>query len=102
MYACIPEIGRGFFQGVRAPSNATAHSYDQPRNANEPEPRYWDSGPKWITHRATVDGTLAWGTPLPRRSVNRARRRPGLLEAPAFFFDVLCKEGHHAEFTYHG
>src|SRR5215207_2276760 len=30
MYACIPEIGRGFFAGVCAPSNATAHSCDPP------------------------------------------------------------------------
>jgi hypothetical protein len=30
MYACIPEIGGGFFEGVCEPSNATAHSYDPP------------------------------------------------------------------------
>ena len=30
MYACIPEIGSGFFEVVRTPSNATAHSCDPP------------------------------------------------------------------------
>ena len=30
MYACSPEIRRGFFAGVCAPSNASAHSYDPP------------------------------------------------------------------------
>ena len=30
MYACIPEIGRGFFQGVCAPNNATAYFRDPP------------------------------------------------------------------------
>jgi len=30
MYACIPEIERGFFQGVCTPTNATANSYDPP------------------------------------------------------------------------
>jgi hypothetical protein len=30
MYACVPKIERGFFEGVYAPSNATAHSYDPP------------------------------------------------------------------------
>ena len=28
MYACIPEIERGFFQGVCAPSNASANFRD--------------------------------------------------------------------------
>jgi hypothetical protein len=59
MYVCILEIGGEFSEGVRAPSNATAHSYDPPRNAREPEPRQWGSGPKWTTRRATVDGSLA-------------------------------------------
>src|SRR5215216_689374 len=30
MYACINETGGGFFEGVCAPSNATANSYDPP------------------------------------------------------------------------
>jgi hypothetical protein len=30
MYACIPEIGGGFFEGVRTPSSATAHRRDPP------------------------------------------------------------------------
>jgi hypothetical protein len=30
MYACIPEIGGGFFEGVRTPSNATANFRDPP------------------------------------------------------------------------
>jgi hypothetical protein len=61
MYACVPEIERRFFEGVRTPSNATANSCDPPSlpNMKEPEPRYWDSGPKGITRRATVDGALA-------------------------------------------
>jgi hypothetical protein len=60
MYACIPGTGRGFFEGVCTPSNATAHSYDPPQPPTQrPEPRQWDSGPKRITSRATVDGALA-------------------------------------------
>src|SRR5215204_46884 len=40
MYACVPENGCGFFEGVCTPSNATAHSCDPPppRNTKEPEP----------------------------------------------------------------
>jgi len=30
MYACFSEIDGGFFEGVCAPSNATAHSCDPP------------------------------------------------------------------------
>jgi len=30
MYACIPEIGRGFFEGVCPPSNTAAHLRDPP------------------------------------------------------------------------
>jgi hypothetical protein len=30
MYACIPEIERGFFQGVCTPSRATANFCDPP------------------------------------------------------------------------
>jgi hypothetical protein len=30
MYACIPKIGGGFFEGVCTPSNATAHFRDPP------------------------------------------------------------------------
>ena len=30
MYACIPEVGYGFFEGVCAPNVATAHSCDPP------------------------------------------------------------------------
>jgi hypothetical protein len=59
MYACIHETGRGFFEGVCAPSNATANFRDPPRNTKEPEPQWQDSGPKRITLRATVDGDLA-------------------------------------------
>src|SRR5215216_2032599 len=67
MYACIPENGYGFFEGVCTPRNATAHSCDPPppRNTKEPEPWQWDSGPKWITSRATVDDALAWGRGKP-------------------------------------
>jgi hypothetical protein len=38
MYACIPEIDGGFFQGVCAPNNAAAHSYDPPPPPNTREP----------------------------------------------------------------
>jgi hypothetical protein len=53
MYACIPEIEGGFFEGVCTPSNATAIFRDPPppRHARGPEPRQWDSGSKWITRR---------------------------------------------------
>jgi len=34
MYACIPEIGGGFFQVVCTPRNATAHSCDPPPPAH--------------------------------------------------------------------
>src|SRR5215217_8977434 len=60
MYVCILETGRGFFEGVCTPSNATAHSCDPPPT-QRPEPHCQDSGPKKITNRATVDGDLAWG-----------------------------------------
>jgi hypothetical protein len=30
MYACLPDIGDGFFDGVRAPCNATAYLRDPP------------------------------------------------------------------------
>jgi len=65
MYACIPEIGSGLFEGVCTPGNATIHSCDPPLSAKEPEPRPWDSGQKRITSRATVGGALAWGTGKP-------------------------------------
>jgi len=68
MYACILEIGRGFFEGVCTPRNAIAHSNDppHPRNPKEPEPHCQDSGPKWITSRVTVDGALSWGRRRPQ------------------------------------
>jgi hypothetical protein len=61
MYACIFEIGGGFFEGACTPSNATANSYDPPppRSAKEPEPHCQDSGSKRITSRASVNGDLA-------------------------------------------
>jgi len=34
MYACISETGSGFFEGVCAPSNATANSRDPPPPRN--------------------------------------------------------------------
>ena len=30
MYACIHKVGRGFFEGVCSPSNATTHLHDPP------------------------------------------------------------------------
>jgi hypothetical protein len=61
MYACIPEIGGGFFEVVCTPSTTTANfrAPPLPRNAKEPEPRQWDSGLKWIRRCAIVDGALA-------------------------------------------
>jgi hypothetical protein len=59
MHACIPETGRGFFEGACTPCNATANFRDPPRNTREPEPCQWGSGPKRITRRATVGGALA-------------------------------------------
>jgi hypothetical protein len=59
MYAYIRKAWREFFEGVCTPSNATAHFHDLPRNAKEPKPRPWGSGPKWTTRCATVDGALA-------------------------------------------
>ena len=49
MYACVHEIGSGFFEGVYAPSDASANFRDPPpaRNAREPEPHCQGSGPKW-------------------------------------------------------
>jgi hypothetical protein len=56
MYAYISENGGGSFDGVCAPSKATAHSYDPPptRNTKEPEPHCQGSGQKRITSRASV------------------------------------------------
>jgi hypothetical protein len=56
MYACILENGLGFFEGVRAPNDATAYSYDPPPppNTREPEPQRQGSGPERITHRTNV------------------------------------------------
>jgi hypothetical protein len=34
MYACVPENGGGFFEGVSAPGNATAHLSDPPPTAS--------------------------------------------------------------------
>jgi hypothetical protein len=61
MYACIPEIGGGFFEVVCTPSDATANSYDPPPSlsAKGLEPWQWGSGPKWIMRRVTVGGALA-------------------------------------------
>ena len=59
MYACIPDIGGGFFQGVCTPSNAPVNFRDPPLSAKELEPWQWGAGPKRITRRATVDETLA-------------------------------------------
>jgi hypothetical protein len=39
MYACILEMGGGFFEGVCTPSKATDHSYDPP-----PTPQYKRTG----------------------------------------------------------
>jgi hypothetical protein len=64
MYACNCETRCGFFEGVCTPSYATAH-FCPPLSAKEPEPWQWDSGQKWITHCATVDGVLAWGRGKP-------------------------------------
>jgi hypothetical protein len=40
MYACIPEIGGGFFEGVCVPGIATAIIRDPPYSAtHKPEPQ---------------------------------------------------------------
>src|SRR5215217_9413774 len=66
MYACISEIGGGFFEVVCPPSNATADSYDPPHPATQrPEPHCQDSGLKRVTRHSTVDGALAWGRGKP-------------------------------------
>ena len=55
MYACIPEIGGGYFEGVCAPSHVTANSYDPPHPAtHKPEP--WQWGP---ARRGSL-ATLPW------------------------------------------
>ena len=61
MYAYIREAGRGFFEEVCTPSNATAHLDDPPppRNAKEPEPRQWGSGSMRITSHPSAYGPLA-------------------------------------------
>jgi hypothetical protein len=59
MYACIHETWAGFFEVVCTPSTTTANFRDPPLSAKEPEPRLWDSGPKRVTHRSTVDSALA-------------------------------------------
>jgi hypothetical protein len=48
MYACIPEIGSGFFAVVCTPSDATANFSDPPPpgNAIEPEPCQWGLRPE--------------------------------------------------------
>ena len=40
MYACMPEIGGGFLEGVCAPNDETANSYDPlpPRNTKTGAP----------------------------------------------------------------
>ena len=67
MYACIHEIGRGFFEGVCTPSTTTANFGDPPPSLSveEPEPCQWGSGPMWIMRRLTVGGDLAWGRGKP-------------------------------------
>jgi hypothetical protein len=67
MYACNRETGCGFFEGVCALATPALESSDPPppRNAEEPEPHCQGSGPKWITHHATVEGALSWGRGKP-------------------------------------
>ena len=45
MYACIPEIGGGFFEGVCTLTQPPFLRPTPPRNTKEPEPWQWDSGP---------------------------------------------------------
>jgi hypothetical protein len=60
MYACIPEIGSGFFEGVCPPTNVTANFCDPPppHNTKDPEPHCQGSSPKRVTSRANVDDDL--------------------------------------------
>ena len=61
MYACIRGPGRRFFEGVCTLSHATSNFRDPPppRYAIEPGSHCRDSGPEWITSRATVSVDLA-------------------------------------------
>jgi hypothetical protein len=61
MYACIPEIGGGFFEVVHAFNDQARISSDlpPPLSAKEPEPHCQGSGPMWIMRRLTVGGALA-------------------------------------------
>jgi hypothetical protein len=60
MYACTSEIVGGFFEGVYTQQCNRPFLRPTPptRNAKEPEPSQWGTGPKWIICRANV-GTLA-------------------------------------------
>jgi hypothetical protein len=61
MYACTPEIERGFFEVVCGQGNQPPAFRDPPppRYAIELEPWQWGSGPIWIMRRVTVDSDLA-------------------------------------------
>jgi hypothetical protein len=61
MYACIRETGRGFFEGVCAPSDATAIFRDPPppRNAQRTGALRQGSGLKRITIHSTMSIDLA-------------------------------------------
>jgi hypothetical protein len=89
MYACIPEIVRGFFGWVCTPSNAIAHSYDPPplHHTKEPEPPRQGSGPKRVRRHSTVSGDLAWG-----------RGKPSLAQCPS---TARKSPTHHAEYRVH-
>jgi hypothetical protein len=61
MYACIPEIGGGFFGG-----GVSTQQCDRPflrptptPQHKKPEPHCQGSGPKGVTHHSTVGGALA-------------------------------------------
>jgi hypothetical protein len=63
MYACILETGCGYFEGVCAPSNATAHLHDPP-------PLLLDA----------------------RNAMNSCWRRIDYGNAPLGFYDVLSQQ----------
>ena len=85
MYACIPEVGRGFFEGNCTPSDATALSHDPPhpvtrkdrnpvsgapakrrREITSKPSTYSPSKPAWgvASCSASSGQALIWITPL--------------------------------------
>jgi hypothetical protein len=106
MYACVSESGGGFFEGVYAPSNATAYFYDLPPPSNRRNRSRGNEAPA----RSGSISELAWAAltaviktvePLhDSRSARRSRRRlryraprspcPSLRGVPLGYAPRLC------------